>query len=56
MKFSVITDDTQFILQELKEFVADLKLQIHLSMAMELKGSQYLTCFYSGTSVLVASS
>lgn len=40
----VINDDTQFILQELT-FVAGLKLQTHLSMAMELKGSRCLACF-----------
>ena len=41
--FTVVTDDIQFILQELKEFVAGSKLQIYLSMAMELKGSEYLS-------------
>lgn len=32
---TVITIDIQFTLQELKEFAARLKLQAHLSMAME---------------------
>lgn len=54
--FTVITDDIQFILQEVKEFVAGLKLQTHLSIAMESSGSQSLAYFYSGTSELIASS
>lgn len=33
--FTVITNDIQFTLQELKEFAARLKLQTRLSMEME---------------------